>query len=65
MDIREGKDETTINTAVGAILLKLADPSPSSLVAWLVPYVPTLLTQGPSIAAFLQRKQRMVSRLLL
>jgi hypothetical protein len=41
---------------VEAVPLVLDDPSPSSLVAWLVPFVLTLLAQGPLAATFLLKR---------
>jgi hypothetical protein len=56
IETREGKDDKVSNAMVTTVPLALADPSPGSLIARLVPSVLTLLTQGPSAAAFLQKR---------
>jgi hypothetical protein len=56
IETREGKDDKVSNATVTTIPLALADPSPGSLIAQLVPSVLTWLTQGPSAAAFLQKR---------
>jgi hypothetical protein len=49
MEMREGKDDVASNVTVGAVPLALANPSLSSLVARLVPPVPTLLDKALSM----------------
>ena len=61
MEMREGKDDVASNVMVEAILLALADPLLGSLVAQLVPPVPTLLDKAPSIVAFLLKEQQVIS----
>jgi hypothetical protein len=43
MEMREGKDDVASNVMVRTVPLALANPSLSSLVAQLVPPIPTLL----------------------
>ena len=49
--MREGKGDIAGNTVVGAGPLALADPSLGSLIAWLIPLIPTLLAEAPSVTA--------------
>ena len=61
MEMREGKDDIAGNFAVGAIPLAHADPWFGSLVVRLIPSILTLLVKAPSVVAFLQKEQWVIS----